>query len=391
MSRSLQYNEDKVRNGVASVLCAANVQGGSLDDINRAFMERERMSVRDLEHVAFHMSVNPGPDDRIAEKDIPCFVQDVMSGLGYADQPWVVFRHEDIDRIHYHVVSIRIDRNGRKIRDYFEKKNCERIVASLERKFNYRKGSGRTESGKQEPGMPVFIQGTDNMRQSVERCVTDSLQYRFTTGRQFAEILRMHGVAVREGVGKADMKIRLSFQGLDPSGRPCTGSISDKCLGFNVQEGIMSRIAECRAMDMRKERSMTRTSLSQAMDAGASFKEVIRNLRTMHIDAVVYRDRRGKPRAVTLIDHRIRCAFGSSEVSRNIGARLLALAEKDGTSPAGRGGDEPANDANQYKEVATGVTDTLMSYLALLLHESMYGSEQAAYEKKLYRKKRRRQ
>ena len=44
--------------------------------------------------------------------------REYMEKLGYGDQPYIIFRHEDNARPHIHIVSLRIDEQGRKIRDY---------------------------------------------------------------------------------------------------------------------------------------------------------------------------------------------------------------------------------------------------------------------------------
>ena len=132
MSGTLQYNENKVRAGVASILCCHGVGSTEIPVINRLFEDRERLSLREAQHLSFQMSVNPGPGDGIREERIPEFVKDLMEGLGYGEQPWVIFRHEDTGRVHYHVVSTRIDSEGRKIRDYYEKRACDRLVKGLQ-------------------------------------------------------------------------------------------------------------------------------------------------------------------------------------------------------------------------------------------------------------------
>jgi hypothetical protein len=44
-----------------------------------------------------------------------------MVKMGYAEQPFVVFKHTDIDGTHIHIVSVCVDEEGRKISDKFEK------------------------------------------------------------------------------------------------------------------------------------------------------------------------------------------------------------------------------------------------------------------------------
>ena len=45
--------------------------------------------------------------------------KEYMSKMGYEEQPYIVFKHRDIDKIHIHIVSIKIDKNGKKNRYKF--------------------------------------------------------------------------------------------------------------------------------------------------------------------------------------------------------------------------------------------------------------------------------
>lgn len=385
MRHTLRYNEDKVLKGVASVLCTANMGGTRLHDINAVFEIREKMAIRDLAHVSFQMSVNPGTEDAITEREIPDFVADVMKGMGYGNQPWVVFRHNDISRTHYHVVSIRVDENGRKIRDYFEKRNCDRIVLSLESKYGYTKGVPEKPASEELVRMPIFEHGDDNIVRSMERCIEHSMSYRFTTERQFAEVLRCHGVSVQEGLGRRQLKVHLSFQGLDDDGRPCTASISDSRLSFDVRQLLLDRIGECVETDRRKERMEVRHELAQALDSCDSLTDIVRQLRRRHIDMVIYRDRQNVPRGMTLIDHKSRCVFKASELSRSLSARLLAA---DGGGSPFHSGDGDIDDGKR-QEPRDGIKETLRDCLLCALLENIpQGRQMQDYRPKRRRRKR---
>ena len=369
MAGTLRYNEDKVRSGIASVLCTANIGSDDLDVVNRVFEQREREAIRELEHVSFQMSVNPSESDGIDESHIPAFVEELMEDLGYGNQPWVVFRHNDIERVHYHVVSIRVDGDGRKIRDYYEKRQCDRIVQALERKYGYIKGRGEEPSERERSALPVFNEGSGDVVRSIEDCVRDSLSYRFTTERQFAEVLRCHGVRVQEGLGTRDLSVHLSFQGLDRDGRPCTGSISDAHLPFNVRKELDRRLEDCQVMDTSQGRGELRQSLSEALSESTDIESLRRNLKEKHIDLVIYTDREGVPRGTTLIDHRSRCAFKGSEVSRTLSGSLLSLASgpSGGSSDDrdGRTSDEDRHTENAEDErTNSGITEALSTLLA---------------------------
>ena len=41
-----------------------------------------------------------------------------MQEMGYDEQPYIVYLHNDIERVHLHVVSVRVNLSGKKwIRD----------------------------------------------------------------------------------------------------------------------------------------------------------------------------------------------------------------------------------------------------------------------------------
>lgn len=130
---ALDYNQEKVNAGKAVVVATANIGDGQ-DAIRSTFKVYESRNIRSR-NVSFHMSVNPSPQDMITDGQIPSFVSELMAGLGYGNQPYVLFRHEDIERCHYHVVSVRVGYDGKKIPDRQEHRRCSEITRELSNKY----------------------------------------------------------------------------------------------------------------------------------------------------------------------------------------------------------------------------------------------------------------
>ena len=55
--------------------------------------------------------------------------------LGYGDQPYLVYKHTDIDRHHIHIVGLRVDENGKPLNDKFEHRRSKQITRELEKKY----------------------------------------------------------------------------------------------------------------------------------------------------------------------------------------------------------------------------------------------------------------
>ena len=86
-SFSLEYNESKCATGEACL-----IHTNCIDEsfgIEDTFSRYERRNLR-TENLSFHMSVNPSPDEHLTEDQVKAFISDIMKGLGYGSQPYVV-------------------------------------------------------------------------------------------------------------------------------------------------------------------------------------------------------------------------------------------------------------------------------------------------------------
>ncbi len=67
---------------------------------------------RNTENPLLHISLNPTLDDWLTEAQYAVLSRDYMEKMGYGDQSYIVYLHEDIDRRHIHIVSTCIDDAG---------------------------------------------------------------------------------------------------------------------------------------------------------------------------------------------------------------------------------------------------------------------------------------
>lgn len=124
--------------------------------------------------------------------------------------------------------------------------------------------------------------------------------------------------------------------------------------------------------DAPQERSELRQALSEALSASSDIPSLRAALRGKHIDLVIYTDREGQPRGTTLIDHRSKCAFKGSEVSRSLSGALLSLSSGP-SLPGGTQSDDRdgrTSDGDRHTESTddgrtnSGITEALSTLLA---------------------------
>jgi hypothetical protein len=124
---AIEYNLDKIKEGQASVILQhkmiENYTGDSNSDLRFALLSFEPYLIANkrTEKPVVHISLNPDPKDSLSDEQYAQLAQDYMDKMGFGNQPFIVYKHEDIDRRHLHIVTVRVDENGKKISDSFEK------------------------------------------------------------------------------------------------------------------------------------------------------------------------------------------------------------------------------------------------------------------------------
>lgn len=308
---SLEYNENKCASGEASLIhthCIDESEG-----IEGTFQKYERRNIR-TENLSFHMSVNPAPGERLTEQQLKDFVGDIMSGLGYGSQPYVIYRHTDIDREHYHVVSVRVNEQGRKIHDFQENRRCLQLLSAIAPKYGLGVGNG---DGERYAAMGIdprrFNPVGGNIMEQIRIIAQECCRYHMTSFSQFKFIMQSHGLDVSERTGESSQVV---IRGLNQDGIPCTAPITESELGRALYADYERRAMQCVGRNGMKKRERGRICGISASCLGHSTSE--RHFRNMlarfDIDIHLHRTREGRIYGATFVDHSTKCAFKASEL-----------------------------------------------------------------------------
>ena len=132
---ALGYNFKKVEKEEASILFAQNLYQNKEGTYTMAevFADMESLIPEKCrtKKMVFHCSLNPHPDEKLSDEILAQIAKEYMEALGYGKQPYIVFKHNDIAREHIHIVSLRINGEGKKINDKFEKRRSKKITDTL--------------------------------------------------------------------------------------------------------------------------------------------------------------------------------------------------------------------------------------------------------------------
>ena len=198
---ALGYNFKKVEKEEASILFAQNLYQNKEGTYTMAevFADMESLIPEKCrtKKTVFHCSLNPHPDDKISDEQLVQIAKEYMEALGYGKQPYIVFKHNDIAREHIHIVSLRVNGEGKKINDKFEKRRSKKITDTLERKFGLIPSSKVTDKAmKETPKIDTTQRNIKEQVASILRMVMK--HYRFCSLGELNAILGKYNLAVEE-------------------------------------------------------------------------------------------------------------------------------------------------------------------------------------------------
>lgn len=326
-----------------------------------------------LQNYTFHMSVNPSAEDNpLSDDEVVSFIDDLMKELGYGNQPYRIYKHTDIERIHYHVVSTRADENGKKINDSFEGYRLYGAMRRLEEKYGYKVPDGyekkRQKAGKKEekteakteeapaaskpvaekaeksPEKEKNVRETKRVprfnkndakqfRDQIKECMDDAISWEFTTFEQLQHLLlKRHNILIEKQKDRNNHDFLLMF-GTDRNGKPVMQPISDKTLGTSYlsqieEKGSKVKMSEKVAQKKRLE-GIAKGAASLA-DSWTKFNEL---LERKGISLAVSFTEAGDPFGLTWTDRGTRCIWKGSETGTDLGW-LNAVCKDKGWVPA---------------------------------------------------------
>lgn len=313
---------------------------------------------RKLENPTFHMSVNPGELDRpLPESEIVAFTDELMERLGYKDNPYRIFRHDDIERTHFHVVGTRIGQDGKKVRDSFENARCEKICRELATKYGYiyglqkAEGEAEAENVRQGQNNAVPASSTAETRQpsgkakktrekaqkepktyippfDMESEVPASDQYRsfhaeamkwsFTTPEQYAAILKYRfntDVELQGDVDSEGLDDMLVYAGLGKRGNEVSTPVNEKELGINALNDVLQKCAGTEMRYRRAQRERLEKLAAWAAEKSEGWEDFRRLMERKGVITVISWSEQNEAFGLTWLDRATKCAWKGSETA----------------------------------------------------------------------------
>lgn len=327
---ALAYNQEKVDEGLGKIL-GANLVFEPADgrfNVTECMNDFKQFIPAHFrtEKPVFHVSINPHPDDRLTDEQLTDIGREYMQRLGYGDQPYLIFKHEDIGREHIHIVSLRIDSNGKKIDNFKEHERSKEITEHLERKYNLHPAEGQKRSEQWEL-TPVDASKGDLKKQIASVIKPLASMYHFQSMGEYKAVLSLYNINVEELKGEVKGKPYrgLLYSAVDDKGEkvgaPLKSSIFGKSVGYDGLEKRMTKSAE--RIKSKNLKVHTMKAVSEAKRESQSESEFREKLRQEGVDVLFRRNDDGRIYGATFIDHTTRTVLNGSRLGKDYSANVF--------------------------------------------------------------------
>lgn len=354
MYGAILYNQQKVEKENGAVLLLNKIPDTvdgrySSQYFNKCFEPYLSANIK-TEKTVRHISLNPDPADKVSDEQFAEMAQVYMERMGYGNQPYIVFKHTDIDRTHIHIVSTCVDIDGKKIPDDYDHPRSMAICRDLEQKYNLHKATEQEQKQSNKIFKPVDYHKGDIKSQiaSVVRYLPK--YYSFSTMGSYNALLSLFNITVEEVKGERNGQPvnGLVYVALDEKGNKVSNPFKASLFGKDAGVAQLQKHFEQSNEKMKTNpaRSVLKNTVELSIHTTGNEMEFKKQLVEQGISMIVRRNESGRIYGMTLIDHENRSVWNGSQLDRNLSANVFNDWWNNGNKPELKIQDTPVSKTN---------------------------------------------
>ena len=354
MYGAILYNQQKVETENGAVLLLNKIPDTvdgrySVAYFNKCFEPYLSANIK-TEKTVRHISLNPDPKDRVSDEQFTEMAQDYMERMDYGNQPYIVFKHTDIDRTHIHIVSTCVGIDGKKIPDDYDHPRSMAVCRDLETKYNLHKATEQEQKQADKIFKKVEQQKGDIKSQIASVVRHLPKYYQYTSIGTYNALLSFLNITAEEikGERNGEPVHGLVYFALNDKGEkvsnPFKASLFGKHAGINGLQRHFEQSKE--KMKTNPARSVLKNAVELAIHTTSNEKEFKQQLAEQNIQTVVRRNDSGRIYGITFIDNGSRPVWNGSQLDRNLSANLFNEWWNNGNKPELKMQNSPVSNTN---------------------------------------------
>lgn len=274
-----------------------------------------------------HISLNPDPADRVSNEQFMEMAQQYMQEMGYGNQPYIVFKHTDIERTHIHIVTICVGLDGKKIADSYDHPRSMGICRDLEQRYNLIPATEKQRTGNEEVFRPVDYRAGDIKSQIASVVRHLPRYYQYPSLGAYNALLSLYNITAEEVRGELNgqPKNGLVYFALNEQGEKASSPFKSSLFGKHAGlDELQNHFVVAKdKMKAGPVRAILKNPIEAAMHASNNEADFKKQLVEQGINTVVRRNDEGRVYGMTFIDHESRTVWNGSALSKNLSANVF--------------------------------------------------------------------
>lgn len=324
---ALNYNEHKVSQGKAECLYAGNFLK-EVKDMNfyqkMAGFERLNVLNERAQTKTLHISLNFDPAEKLSAGTLIKIANCYMDKIGFRDQPFLVYQHNDAGHPHIHLVTTTIRDDGSRIDTHNIGRNqSEKARKEIETAFKLICAENQKQLLKQKV-QPInaekIIYGKTETKRAITNVVNTVLHtYKYVSLPEFNAILKQYNVVADRGKeeGRVYKNHGLVYRILDKEGHKI--GVPVKASSINSQP-TLDKLEELFIANKDKKESLkqhTKSLLDQALlKKPTALNELIRLLELKNVSTILRQNAEGRIYGITFVDNQNKVVFNGSDLDK---------------------------------------------------------------------------
>lgn len=343
----LQYNENKVATKEAKLILAS----GFATDVNEMSTGQK---LHRFEHLtmlngkvktnAIHITLNFDAQDKLNNELLQRIISTYMNGIGFGDQPYLAYKHQDAAHPHVHIATTNIKRDGKRIDIHgIGRTLSEAARKSIEKEFKLIQAEGRKQSndlGIKAADIGKAIYGKAPTKRTITNIVNAVINnYKFTSLAEMNAVLKQFNVLADPGRENAMMfqKKGLLYSIINEKGEQVGVSIKASVI---YGKPTLSNLEKKFEQNIEK-RKVFKEPLKQGIESvfkkytSLSKSTFIAELAKRKISVTFRTNQQGFTYGITFVDNNNKTVFNGSDLGKAYSSKAIAdrLATSDHLKP----------------------------------------------------------
>ena len=361
MYGAILYNQQKVEAENGAVLLLNKIPDTidgkySVAYFNKCFEPYLSANIK-TEKTVRHISLNPDPKDKVSDEQFTKMAQEYIERMGYENQPYIVFKHTDIDRTHIHIVSTCVGIDGKKIPDDYDHKRSMAICRDLETKYNLHK----VTENKQQQTDKIFKK-VEQQKGDIKSQIASVVRhlpkyYQYTSLGTYNALLSFFNITAEEIKGERNGEAvhGLVYFAINEKGEKVSNPFKASLFGKHAGlDGLQQHFEKSKEqMKNNPVRAVLKNTIELAIHTTNSETEFKKQLAEQNIYTFVRRNESGRIYGITFIDNGSRTVWNGSQLDRSLSANFFNEWWNNGNKPDLQESNNTISNANEIENQPT--------------------------------------